>query len=166
MLIALFLTTSQAQTGKWSLQLGIGAASEQNLGDTGLRPLAFGKVSYALKHRLNAYLGMGSFQMLRSNEQWEPIFAFREVRSLSFYHWDLGLGLALIDGARFNLSANAGVTFRVGRQLSADAADYQNGVLSTYYVLDRLHEIGYAASLDGSFKVTEKLRLGVKCEQS
>lgn len=158
-LLTFFITTAFGQSGKWSLQFNLGAATENNIGDTGIR--TFGKATYAFKNRLNASVGMGSFQMLRSNEQWELLDAYREIRTLSFHHWDLGIGADIIRRQRFVLGATAGATFRVGRQLWPEIRETKNGVTTTNYTFEKIHEIGYTLSFDAGFKVNDQWWLGL-----
>lgn len=148
----------QAQS-KWSLQTAVGVATETNLGDTGLRLSS--KVERSFGKRLNAFAQVGTFQMFRSNENWEGEDAFREERSLSTANLDLGLGYSLIDGQRFRLDLQAAGSYRAGRQLWPETAVTINGHRDIYYTLEKIRELGYVFGLYCGVKASERCWIGL-----
>lgn len=144
---------AQSQTN-WSLRTGPGIASENNLGDTGLRLSS--KIS---RHfgRWSGFAQAGVFQMLRSNESWTGDEGYRNHRSLSTTNLDLGGSFAFIDKSRIRLSADAGGTCRIGRQLWPEFSQTVNGHREDFYTFEKISEIGYLVSVDFSVKASERL---------
>ena len=156
-LATLFMSATHAQSN-WSLNTSLGIATEQNLGDTGLR-----LSSKASRHfgQWSAFAQVGAFQMFRSNEQWTGDEAFRNNRSLSTVNLDLGVGFALVDKSRVRLGVNAAGAYRAGRQLWPELAVVINDHQEIYYTYEKISELGYALGLDFSVKATDRLWIGL-----
>jgi len=147
----------QSQTN-WSLHTGLGVASENNLGDTGLRFSS--KIS---RHfgQWSGFAQVGVFQMLQSNESWTGDEGYRNHRSLSTLNLDLGGSFAFVDKRYARLNASAGGTYRIGRQLWPEFSQTVNGRREDFYTFEKIYEIGYVLGLDFSVKVSERLWIGL-----
>lgn len=142
----------------WSISTNLGIASEQNLGDLGLRLSTktsrhFGKWS--------AFAQVGTFQMLQSNEAWTGNDAYKNKRSLSTTNLDLGAGYALLNTTKVRFGVEAGGSYRAGRQLWPERSVIINGLQQDYYTLEKLKEVGYMLGLNVSFRANSRLWIGV-----
>lgn len=159
----LFLTffigeiAAQSQSN-WSLSSNLGIASEQNLGDTGLRLSS--KASHHFD-RWSVFVQAGTFQMLRPLDEWTGAEAFRDKRSLSTFNLDLGAGFDLLNKSKVRLNVNAAGAYRTGRQLWPEIAVVTNGHREDFYTFDKISEIGYALGLDFSVRATDRLWIGL-----
>lgn len=154
---AFFGSAAQSQTN-WSLRTTLGIASENNLGDTGLR-----LSSKASRHfgKWSAFAQAGAFQMFQSNESWTGDEGYRNRRSLSTANFDLGAGFAVVNKSRVRLSADVAGSYRVGRQLWPELSVTINGHREDFYTFEKLSEIGLALGLDFSVRATDRLWIGL-----
>ncbi len=104
---------AQSPTTNWSIRTSLGIASEQNLGDTGLRLSAKASRHFG---PWSAFAQVGTFQMLQSNENWTGDEAYHKWRSLSTANLDLGVGFAFLNKSRVRMGAGLAGAYRAGRQ--------------------------------------------------
>lgn len=150
---------SAQQGSAWSLQFGVALASENNLGDHGLR--TFAALRYDLGSRWQLGLAMNSFQMLGVNEKTEAPFDFNRRRSLSFFHWDLLAGFRVVDAPNVRLALNLGPSYRIGRQLWAEFSGYSGGNFTHVYTFEKLNELGIGGLLDVSVRLKDRWWAGL-----
>ena len=142
--IALFCYTAQSQS-TWDIQTSLGIASENNLGDTGLRLSTKASRYFG---RWGAFAQLGTFQMLKSNENWTGDQAYQNKRSLSTANIDLGGSLDFVQRSRLTWNVNVAGSYRVGRQLWPELSVLMNGTLVDLYTFEKIKEFGYAIGMD------------------
>jgi len=142
----------------WSVSTNLGIASEQNLGDLGLRLSTKTSRHFG---QWSAFAQVGTFQMFQSNEDWTGNDAYRNKRSLSTTNLDLGAGFALLHTTKVSLGVEAGGSYRIGRQLWPERSEIINGQQQDYYTLEKLKEVGYMLGLNFNVRANSRLWIGV-----
>lgn len=150
----LFSFTAQSQTN-WSLGTSIGIASENNLGDTGLRLSS--KVSRYFGKSWNVFAQFGTFQMFESNEKWTASISYQTDRTISTTNLDLGAGIAFLNKNWVRLNFQAAGTLRISNQLWPQSEAIVNGQQAINYTHEKLVEYGYALGLDLNIKASKKV---------
>jgi hypothetical protein len=138
----------------WSLRTSLGYASEQNLGDFGVR---FGNRLARHYNRVNGFVQWETFQMLTTNEGTLDAFTYDEMRSLSTTQLNLGMGLNLIHRPKVRIGLDLAGSYRFGRQLWPERAQVINGDQEIYYTYEKIRQLGVALGAELGIKINQKV---------
>lgn len=156
LVFAIFLTQTVTAQSNWSLRTTLGFASEQNLGDFGVR---FGNRLARHYNRVNGFVQWESFQMLGTNEGNLDAFPYNEMRSLSTTQLNLGMGWNLIHQPRLRLGIDLAGSYRFGRQLWPERAQVINGDQEIFYTHEKIRQLGVALGAELGIKINQKVWL-------
>jgi hypothetical protein len=152
---------SDTNANKWLIQAGLGVASDNDLGDSGVRLNT--KIARHLGKRFTVGANFGAFHMTGVNEDLQGEAAILTQRSMSFFNIDILGGLQLLNKKNTRLELAAGPSYRNYRQLYPQIVRLQGGnITSIDYNMLKGNQIGFALVLSTDFRIQQNLWLGVE----